>query len=272
VVRGVRETVRRSAMPNLEIDLTEWNSLTPLPDGSVAWADNPCLDNISAAAEVCDLAVAVDGDCDTFCWWEASDVFEEGGMSMSEFSGIYGLLTLNGLPKAALNAFRFLNRLRGGRLELRHEPLAAGRNLVATTGEGSMQFLLWYRDLAAYGVGMQLPWTGTLELPWAESAKPLLVQERIAAGTGSCYETWQSLGSPQNLSPVEHHLLEVHSAPEAKVFHPDAANGQFTHDFRLVPGEVVYVELRAQAEAALPTTMLRHELAEWYASRRGVKE
>jgi xylan 1,4-beta-xylosidase len=272
VVRGVRETVRRSAMPNLEIDLTEWNSLTPLPDGSVAWADNPCLDNISAAAEVCDLAVAVDGDCDTFCWWEASDVFEEGGMSMSEFSGIYGLLTLNGLPKAALNAFRFLNRLRGGRLELRHEPLAAGCNLVATTGEGSMQVLLWYRDLAAYRVGTQQPWTGTLELPWAESAKPLLVQERIAAGAGSCYETWQSLGSPQNLSPVEHHLLEVHSAPEAKVFHPDAANGQFRHDFRLVPGEVVYVELRAQAESALPTTMLRHELAEWYASRRGAKE
>jgi xylan 1,4-beta-xylosidase len=272
VVRGVRETVRRSAMPDLEIDLTEWNSLTPLPDGSVAWADNPCLDNISAAAEVCDLATAVDADCDTFCWWEASDVFEEGGMSMSEFSGIYGLLTLNGIPKATLNAFRFLNRLHSGRLELRHEPLAAGCGLVATAGEENLQVLLWYRDLTVYGAGTQQPWTGTLELPWAESAKPLLVQERITAGAGSCYETWQSLGSPQNLSPIEHHLLEVHAAPEARVFHPDAGNGQVTHDFRLLPGEVVYLELRAQGEPALPTTMLRHELAEWYASRRGTKE
>jgi xylan 1,4-beta-xylosidase len=268
VVRGVRETVRRSAMPDLEIDLTEWNSLTPLPDGSVAWADNPCLDNISAAAEVCDLATAVDADCDTFCWWEASDVFEEGGMSMSEFSGIYGLLTLNGIPKATLNAFRFLNRLHSGRLELRHEPLAAGCGLVATAGEENLQVLLWYRDLTVYGAGTQQPWTGTLELPWAESAKPLLVQERITAGAGSCYETWQSLGSPQNLSPIEHHLLEVHAAPEARVFHPDAGNGQVTHDFRLLPGEVVYLELRAQGEPALPTTMLRHELADWYAARR----
>jgi hypothetical protein len=105
-------------------------------------------------------------------------------------------------------------------------------------------------------------------LPWAESAKPVLVQERITAGAGSCYETWQSLGSPQNLSPIEHHLLEVHAAPEAQVFHPDAGNGQVTHDFRLVPGEVVYLELRAQGEAALPTTPLRQELAEWYAARR----
>ncbi|MFZ0301571.1 MAG: hypothetical protein WAL75_02755 [Terracidiphilus sp.] len=272
VVRDVRETVRRSAMPDLEFDLTEWNSLVPLPDGQVAWNLNQTLDEVSAAATVCDLAMAVDGDCDTFCWWEASDVFEEGGMPQSEFSGTYGLLTLNGIPKATFNAFRFLNRLRGGQLELRHEPLAPGRGLVATAEGANLQVLLWFRDLSVYGVGAQQPWAVTLELPWSESANPLLVQERIAAGTGSCYETWQSLGSPQNLSPIEHHLLEVHAAPEAQVFHPDADKGEVSHDFRLVPGEVVYLELRAQGETALPTTPQRQELAEWYASRRGAKE
>jgi len=268
VVRAVRQTVRQSAMPGLEIHWTEWDSMVPLPDGRIDWVDNPSLDEMSAAATVCDLATAVDGDCDTFCWLLASDVIGLGGTLQSEFSGSYGLLTLNGIPKATFNAFRFLNRLRGGRLELKHEPLAAGCGLVATAGDGSLQVLLWYRDLSVYGVGTQQPWTGTLELPWAESAKPVLVQERIAAGAGSCYETWQSLGSPQNLSPIEHHLLEVHAAPEAQVFYPDAGNGQVTHDFRLVPGEVVYLELRAQGEVALPTTPLRQELAEWYAARR----
>jgi xylan 1,4-beta-xylosidase len=272
VVRGLRETVRRSAMPNLEIDLTEWNNLAPLRDGTIAWAANPCLDDASAAADVCDLATAVDADCDTFCWWEASDIFEEGGMSQSEFSGIYGLLTLNGIPKASLNAFRFLNRLRGGQLELRHEPLAAGCGMVATTGEGNPQVLLWRRDLSSYGVGTQQPWVGTMKMPWAGSAKPVLVQEKITPGAGSCYETWQSLGSPQDLSPIEHHLLQGHAAPEGLVFHPDANNGVVSHDFRLLPGEVIYLELRAQSEAALPTTPQRHELAEWYASRRGAKE
>ena len=268
VVRGVRETVRRSAMPDLEVHLTEWNSLAPLPNGEIAWDNNPSLDEASAAATVCDLATAVDGECDTFCWWEASDVVGQSGIPLSEFSGTYGLLTPNGLPKATLNAFRFLNRLRGGRLELKHEPLAAGCNLVATTGDGSLQVLLWYRDLSAYGVGTQQPWTGTLKLPWAESAKPVLVQERITAGAGSCYETWQSLGGPQNLSPVEYHMLEVHAAPEAQVFHPDAVNGQVSHDFRLLPGDVLYLESRPQEEAAIPTAPLRQELAAWYAARR----
>ena len=269
VVRGVRETVRRSAMPDLEVHLTEWDSTVPLPDGQLLWDKNPnSADNLSAAATACDLAMAVDGDCDTFCWWEASDVVGESGISLSEFSGCYGLLTLNGLPKATFNAFRFLNRLRGGRLELKHEPLAVGRGLVATAEGQSLQVLLWHRDLSAYGVGTQQPWTGTVELPWVEPAKPVLVQERITAGAGSCYETWKSLGSPQNLSPTEYQLLEVHAAPEAQVFHPDAVNGRVSHDFRLATGDVLYFSMRPQEEAALPTAPLRHELAAWYAARR----
>jgi hypothetical protein len=172
------------------------------------------------------------------------------------------------LPKAAFNAFSFLNRLRGGRLELRHEALAPGRGLVATAEGHNPQVLLWYRDLSVYGVGTQQPWTGTLELPWAESAKPVLVQERITAGAGSCYETWQSLGGPQNLSQTEYRLLEVHAEPEARLFQPEAQKGRVRHEFRLAPGEVVYLELCAQGEAALPTTPLRQELAAWYAARR----
>ncbi len=154
-------------------------------------------------------------------------------MPQSEFSGTYGLLTLNGLPKSTLNAFRFLNRLRGGRRELRHEDMAPGCGLVATSEGESLQVLLWHRDLSAYGVGEQQPWAGVLKMPWAESAKPVLLQERITAGAGSCYETWQALGTPQNLSPGERHLLEVHAAPEAQLFQPEAQNGQVAHDFLL---------------------------------------
>jgi xylan 1,4-beta-xylosidase len=268
IVRNVRETVRRSALPNLEIHWTEWNSLIPLPDGTIAWNNNPCLDDMAAAATVCDLATAVDGDCETFCWWEASDVVGQGGIPQSEFSGTYGLLTLNGLPKATLNAFSFLNRLRGGRLDVRHEALAPGRGLVATAEGQSRQILLWHRDLSAYGVAKQQPWAGVLEVPWTESVKPVLVQEKITAGAGSCYETWLSLGTPQTLSPIEHELLKAHAMPEARLFRPEAQNGRVTHDFRLAAGEVLYLELRPEGAVALPNGPLNLELEAWYAARR----
>ena len=268
IVRNLRETVRRSALPDLEIHWTEWNSLVPLPNGEIAWDHNPSLDNTSAAATVCDLAIAVDGDCDTFCWWEASDLVGQSGIPQSEFSGTYGLLTLNGLPKATFNAFRFLNRMRGGRRELRHEDLAPGCGLVATSEGESLQVLLWHRDLSAYGVGEQQPWAGVLKMPWAESAKPVLLQERITAGAGSCYETWQALGTPQNLSPGERDLLKVHADPEAQLFQPEEQSSQVAHDFLLARGEVLYLELRPQGEVALPNGPLRQELAAWYAARR----
>lgn len=268
LVREVGQTVRRSAMPDLEVHMTEWNSLVPLPDGKIVWDRNPSLDKVSGAATACDLAMAVDEDCEVFCWWEASDVFEESGMPQSEFSNTYGLLTLSGLPKATFNAFRFLNRLRGGRLELQHGKLPPGCNLVATAEGESLHVLLWYRVLSVYGVGAQQPWAGVLELPWTHSAKPVLLQERIAAGSGSCYETWLSLGTPQNLSPTERDLLEVHSAPEARLFKPEAQKGRVCHEFRLAPGEVVYCELRPQGAVALPKAPLRQKLTAWYAAKR----
>jgi xylan 1,4-beta-xylosidase len=267
-VRRVRDTVRTSAMPDLEIHFTEWNSLCALPGGKVSWDQNPTVDELSGAATACDLAVAVDEDCDVFCWWDASDVFEESGMALSEFSNTYGLLTLNGLPKATLNAFHFINRLKGGRLEMRHDALPPGCNLVATAEGQSLWVLLWYRDLAAYGLASQDLWKGILDLPWTQSSKPALIQEKIMAGAGSCYETWQSLGMPQNLSPLEHRLLETHATPEAQLFHPIEENGHLTQEFQLAPGEVICFELRPQDEVALPTSPVRSELAAWYATRR----
>ncbi len=266
MVREIRQAVRRSAFPDLEIQWTEWNSLVPLPDGTLAWDKNPSVDDVTAAATICDLAIAVDADCDTFCWWEASDVFEENGMPQSEFSGTYGLLTLNGLPKASFHAFNFLSRLRGDQLEVRHDVLPPGRGLVAMAEGECRRILLWHRALP--GIGEQLPWEGVLEIQWAEPAKPVLVEERITAGAGSCYETWQSLGSPQNLLPIERHLLEAHAVPASQFFQPEIESGRVAHDFRIAPGEVLYLELRAQGPAALPNGPLRQELAAWYESQR----
>lgn len=268
MVRRVRETVRESAMPGLEVHLTEWASMVPLPDGQILWDKNPSLDDLSAAATACDLALAVDEDCDTFCWWTASDIVEQGGMPQSEFCGTWGLLTPSSLPKASFNAFSFLSRLRGSRLEIQHETLPPGCGLVATSEGERLQVLLWFRDLTIYGAGVPQHWEGTLELPWTGAAKPLLIGERIAAHAGSCYETWQSLGSPQNLSSAEHNILKAHSVPETGLFKPEAQGSRITHEFRLMPGEVLLYELSLQGVVALPKRPLREDVAAWYAAHR----
>ncbi|HKU25849.1 MAG TPA: hypothetical protein VJQ54_10285 [Candidatus Sulfotelmatobacter sp.] len=197
-----------------------------------------------------------------------SDIVEQGGMPQSEFCGTWGLLTPNSLPKASFNAFSFLSRLRGSRLEVRHDTLPPGCGLVATSEGDRVRVLLWFRDLSIYGAGVPQHWAGALELPWTGAAKPLLIEDRIAAHAGSCYETWQSLGCPQNLSPAERNLLKAHSAPETRLYEPEAQGGRLTHEFRLMPGEVLLCELGPQGAAALPKRPLREEAAAWYAAHR----
>ena len=69
IVRRVRQTVRQSAFPNLELHMYGVEQPSSSARREVSWDENPTVDDLSGAAIACDLATAVDGDCDTFCWW-----------------------------------------------------------------------------------------------------------------------------------------------------------------------------------------------------------
>ena len=55
----------------------------------------------------------LDDAAETFTCWEASGIYEAGPISNSPFSPTYGLLTIDGIPKATATAFLCLDRLRG---------------------------------------------------------------------------------------------------------------------------------------------------------------
>ena len=256
-VREVQRTVLASRRPDLEIHWTEWNSLSAPSTAAISWVHNTTVDSIFGAALICKNCVELDAACDTFCWWVASDIFEECGLPHSEYSGTYGLMTINGIPKATFHAFEFLNRLRGERLATSSDiPLPPGCGWVATRETETIQILLWHQILPEFP--NQTGWRGHLNLP-ALSESPVLIETRIGAGHGSAWETWKDLGSPQTLSKEEMRLLRAHAQPECMLHH--VHNG--TWGFSLSPGEVVLLELRPRGAAALPKSGLRRELLEW---------
>ena len=221
--------------------MTEWSSLIPLPGGKLSWDENPSVDDLSGAATACDLAMAVDEDCDAFCWWEASDVFEESGMPQSEFSNTYGLLTLNGLPKATFNAFSFLNRLRGGRLEVRHEALPPGCGLVATAEGESLQVLLWHR----ISLSMKSERSNLGPACWKclglnrpsrcccrSESRPA---PAVAMRPGSPWERLKISRRPNII------CWKFMPLPKRDCSSRRRKTGRVTHEFRLAPGEVLYL-------------------------------
>jgi len=258
-VREVQKIVRESARPDLEIHWTEWNSLSTDSTANVSWVHNSAVDSLFGAAVVCDTCVALDDACDTLCWWVASDIFEECGMPQAEFSCTYGLVTINGLPKATFHAFEFLNRMRGKVLGTKCEtklPPGCG-TLVMSEGD-SLRVLLWHRILPEVG---QKAWTGRIDLP-ACTGPVVAIESRIAAGQGSAWETWKQLGSPQTLSPAEMRLLRAASNPACRLVGPEEINAK-AWNFSLAPGEVCLLERHPRGEPALPKVELRKQLDEW---------
>lgn len=131
-VRRVREQVRSSAIPDLEIHWTEWNAQHALTRELVTFSDNGYVDSLFGAAFVAHRVLTLDAACDSLAYWLASDIFEEHPIPGAPFSCTYGLVTIHGIPKPTCNAFRLLAPLAGPRLDVEVRDAPDGCGCAAT--------------------------------------------------------------------------------------------------------------------------------------------
>jgi beta-xylosidase len=261
-IREARQRIDRSPMPHLPIHWTEFNSISCRSSKEISWVDNPCVDQIFAASFAARVCAELDGDCDTLCWWTASDIFEESGMPHSPFSSTYGLLTIHGLAKASFNAFAMLAKMRGGRLGVKASSAAPeGCGLVATGEHTCRRVLLWNHEFPERAANVR--WKDTLRLAAPSQGDQSVVTSRIAVGAGSAYETWCAMGRPHNLSTTELELLDSHSRPRMEAQRLTPADGQVERAFDLAPNEVLYIEIRPCSPAAVPKGPDAKDVARW---------
>ena len=240
-IRRIQKLVRASARPDLEIHWTEWNTISTNSSKEVSWTANPCVDNHFAAAFIARHAIALDDACDTFCYWVASDIFEESGLHLAPFDAVYGLVNNRGIPKAACNAFRLLRRLEGARLAVDGDGTAPdGAGLAATSERPRVSALLW--NYQRREKSSQPVWADSLSMPAAGDGPWRVIRRRILPGAGSAYETWLAMGRPAVLSRNEEDVLRVNAEPLADVQLVRAEGGVLVVPFRLQPGEVQFLE------------------------------
>jgi xylan 1,4-beta-xylosidase len=259
-IRAGREEVRRSKKPNLPIHWTEWNAMSTDSTKNVDWTDNPTNDLLFGAAFVVKNMLALDKAAETLAWWVASDVFEEGAMPHGPFSGTYGLLTIHGIPKASYNAFRFLAKLRGAIAAVHIDSPPIGCGAFATVNGDVHHAVLW--NCALPGGAPSSNWRDTVRLP-AGTDSQYIITMRIKSGAGSCYETWLAMGRPQNLSSAQESLLRAHAVPEHRLHVIQPAGGMIELPIELLPGEVLYLELRASGPVAAPKGAKLDDVKRW---------
>jgi len=243
-VRAAKETVSRSPMPGLPIHWTEWNTQLATCAEDVTWGENRFVDSLQGASFVTRQMIELDDAADTFTYWVASDIFEEGPIPGTPFSRTYGLLTIHGLPKAAANAFRFMERLRGPRLAVGSDGLPPFCGLVATREGTGIQGLLWNDVPPEVTDAKNWEDTVTVRLPEAHSDCWLLTTSHVRAGAGSAFETWEAIGKPSHLSPAQLDMLRVQSEPAAAARVMEADGGVVRFPVNLAPNEVLHFELR----------------------------
>jgi xylan 1,4-beta-xylosidase len=126
---NVLADIHASKWPNLPVQVTEWGpSYSPR---------DPVHDSYFCAAWILHRLRQLPAGVDAMSYWTFSDQFEEAGIPDKPFHGGFGLLTMQGLPKPAHFAYRFLNEL--GDTELECEDL----NVWACRNDGAIQVLLW---------------------------------------------------------------------------------------------------------------------------------
>jgi xylan 1,4-beta-xylosidase len=247
-VRAAKRTVEASAMPGLPIHWTEWNTQLATGAHDVTWSDNRHVDSLHGGSFVARQMIELDDAADTFTYWVASDIFEEGPIPLTPFSHTYGLLTIHGIPKATANAFRLLERLRGPRMEI-HGDFPACCGAVATLEGDSFHVLLW--NDAPPELASPADWNDNLviALPTTDDGGWIATTSHIRPGAGSPYETWETIGRPADPSPSQLALLRAHSEPAAGACLLDAENGRLELPVRLKANEVLHIEFRRRGPA-----------------------
>lgn len=125
----VLSTIRSSRKPNLPVQVTEWGpSYSPR---------DPVHDSYFCAAWILHRLRQLPAGVEAMSYWTFSDQFEEAGIPDKPFHGGFGLLTMQGLPKPAYFAYRFLNELGDTELECDDANVWACRN-----DSGAVQVLL----------------------------------------------------------------------------------------------------------------------------------
>ncbi len=226
--------------------MTEWNTQSQKKNWKAKWVGNDNCNNLFSGAAVCHLTQSCDQDLDVMGWWVASDVFEEGGPQVEPYGDryqYYGMLTIDGVPKANFHAFKFLNRMRGKRYEL---PLPDGpstRGGVVTDELSCTRAMFWncvfpYVDGEDWEIELDLPLTKALR----NRDQVRVTVAQVREGQGSAYEAWQAMGGPANLTRMEQEMLTARAQPSYQSAMIPASDSAVRVSLTLKPNEFVFIE------------------------------
>lgn len=192
-VQKVHREVLASPLPHLPIILSEFNATYTGDESDVT--DSPYI-----GPWLANTIRACDGLVQFMSYWTFSDVFEESGIARSPFHGGFGLITDDGIAKAAFNDFRLLHQL--GTVRLANPSDSA---IVTRRANGALAIAVWnYAPPGRGGASKRYALT-IRHVPGVKRAVVWLVDRNH----GSALTAWQAMGRPRFPSRAQYRILKL---------------------------------------------------------------
>jgi len=140
----------------------------------------------------------VDGLVDSYMFWTVSDIFEESGLSIAPFTGKYGLVNFDGIPKPVFHAYRWLASLYSEEI-----PGTPDWCRVTRDENGGYRILAWnlpvVKQIDLKGADWEVngaPRRETLRLS-PVNGRFRISLERVDEHRGNALRAWQATGAPE---------------------------------------------------------------------------
>ena len=201
---------------------TEWNSAYSGQGGNPGPSNESMDSHVNAPFILKSVKLLSDKNqgntppLDVFSYWVGSDVFDEstgpsGSYILAQggnlpFGKVFGLMTFQGVRKAAFNGFKMLNYLGPVRLLSGGGTGGDGVDALATLSASGdeLQIIVYDYFATATATGTDNVTINVSNLPAALAGKSVFVTHfRVDSSHSNPYSVWQSQGSPTNPSEAQ---------------------------------------------------------------------
>lgn len=138
----------------------------------------------------------------SYSYWTFGDVFEEGGVAFTPFSGSFGLLANGRIPKPTFHTFAFFKKLKGACV------LRSEEAVIVEAENGGYRGAVWNAD--GRNTGEELDFS--VALP-AEEGAYCVVKRLVDEECCNPLKVWHDLGEPANPTKEELTLLREAAKP-----------------------------------------------------------
>ncbi len=236
-IEWLNKVLAKSAFPNAEIHLTEWNTSPNSRDAM--------HDQLPAATYIVKTNLDCIGLTNSLAFWTFTDVFEEKGGGHSIFHGGFGMINYQGIVKPSFHAYRMLN-------QLGTEKLFSNDHLFVSRRAGSGKVVA-----LAYNYPKEHEFTvprNNLDPKIKCSSKQMKLEladlkpgtmfkmEVLDEKSGNILEFWKSMGSPEPPTREQVKIMKNYAENlRTETFVADA-NGKLTINYELTPWCVALIE------------------------------